>query len=482
MQPFQALNFNTPEWFNENIETAQFIEEQPLFKTNILAYANTKPDDDRFVVPNDNNVYQYEKELRGYKLLMNNYDFNSRFISFIEEYMDSKKIVQNQAEHWCQYDEMTQKKIVQLDKSSSDDFTKFKATDTSSNTVKHISLVANKPNASYMMLVKSAQGVATIGDGYLATQEYTLFQEGQTIPDTTYLHEKMHNHGFNHSGGMTYGYPDKIPDLVSEYWGAFYTDGELETTTPTLAANYSLKDLGNQFKLEISLLDKSALDSDQKGIDKFILMTSSLSELKQSFFIDSDANSTEISPDKITDDKGTFIFNHLDKLTAQSIGSANLAQTTPKLAFIFDKPEATKPNGIPVALVFMAGSEEDSKQQTNLVIQYGGDSGFISDEGQHIYVNKSHLKNEEGLFASGYKSYTPVEAEAFCNEKGLSLGYLKPFKTKEMIAFQSKYLRYGSQVGLDSKTGEPIAVDVPTGYYTSKITKVDKGSVIVCSQ
>lgn len=482
MQPFQTLNFNTPEWFDENIETAQFVEEQPLFKTNILAYANVKPDDDRFVVPSDNNVYQYEKELRGYKLLMNNYDFNSRFISFIEEYMDSKKIVQSQAEHWCQYEETAQKKIVQLDTSSSDEFAKFKAKDTSSNTLKHISLVANKPNASYMMLVKSSDGVGTVGDGYLATREYTLFHEGQTIPNTTYLHEKMHNHGFSHSGGMTYGYPDKIPDLVSEYWGAFYTDGELETTTPTLAANYSLEDLGNQFKLEISLLDKSASSSDPKGIDKFILMTSSLSELKQSFFIDSDANNTEIFPEKTTDDNGTYIFNHLDKLTAQSIGSVNLAQTAPKLAFIFDKPEATRPNGIPVTLIFMAGSEEDSQQQTNLVIRYRGGSGFISDEGQYIYTHKSHIKNEEDVFVSDYKTFTPAEAEAICNEKGLTLGRLKPFKTMEMIEFQNKYLIYTSQVGLDSETGEPIAVRVPSGYRTSLIHKTDKGAVIVCSK
>ncbi|HDM8221838.1 TPA: Ig-like domain-containing protein [Vibrio campbellii] len=482
VQPFNTLNFNIPNWFTEDVISAQFVEEQPLFKSQIRAYANPKPNDDRFIEPTADNILQYEKELRGYKMLTNNYDFNSRFISFIESYMNSKKMVKNQATHWCQYEEDAQQKMVALDASSSKESATFKANDTASNTIKHVSLVANKPSTSHMMLIKGAQGVASIGNGYLATQEYTLFHEGQVIPDTTYLHEKMHNHGFGHAGGMTYGYPDLIPDLISQYWGAFYTDGELESTTPTLAVNYSLEDLGEQFRLEVSLIDKNSTSSEKASIDKFILMTSSISPLKQSFVLYEDDSITEIYPDKITEDNGTYIFNNLGDITAQSLESKNLAQEGVKLSFIFDKPESTKPDNIPASLIFMAGSEKNDKQQANLIVEYTGDSGFISDEGQYIYIQKSHMKNEEGIFSSDYKTFTPEQAESLCQEKGMTLGYLKPFKTNEMIEFQNKYLKFGSQVGLDSKTGEPIAVSVPSGYLRSKIYETDKGSVIVCSQ
>ncbi|MGR5447823.1 Ig-like domain-containing protein [Vibrio jasicida] len=478
LAPFQKANFRVPTWFIEEVMSAQFVEEQPLFKSHIRAYTDIKPSDDKYAAPNEANVAQYEKELRGFKNLMNNYDYNLKFVSFIEEYMNTPKLVHSHEDHWCNYEPAL---VKSSDDSSSDEFSKFKGSDSSSNTVKHVSLIANKPSASYTMLTRQLNGEATIGDGWLSVRDYRLFNEGETSPKTTFLHEKMHNHGFGHSGGMTYGYPAESGTFVKQHWANFYDDTEVEKSTATLAVNYSLLDFGDQFKLEISLLDKNATEFDERTIDRFMLLTTSLPSLKQSLLITGD-DVIELSHDENVAYDGTYIFSNIIGFIPQTLNTANSGQVASKLVFIFDKPEEPKINNIPASIVFIGGSEKDLQQQSNLVVHYSGDSGFKNENNQRIYVTKKHLKNEEGTFISDYESYTPLEAEDFCQKKGLTLGTLEPFKTTAMIEFQNRYLKYGSQVGLDSKTGEPIAVRVPSGYLTSKIYETDKGSVIVCSQ
>ncbi|MEF1326458.1 Ig-like domain-containing protein [Vibrio sp. M260121] len=478
LAPFQKANFRVPTWFIEEVMSAQFVEEQPLFKSHIRAYTDIKPSDDKYAAPNEANVAQYEKELRGFKNLMNNYDYNLKFVSFIEEYMNTPKLVHSHEDHWCNYEPAL---VKSSDDSSSDEFSKFKGSDSSSNTVKHVSLIANKPSASYTMLTRQLNGEATIGDGWLSIRDYRLFNEGETSPKTTFLHEKMHNHGFGHSGGMTYGYPAESGTFVKQHWANFYDDTEVEKSTATLAVNYSLLDFGDQFKLEISLLDKNATEFDERTIDRFMLLTTSLPSLKQSLLITGD-DVIELSHDENVAYDGTYIFSNIIGFIPQTLNTANSGQVASKLVFIFDKPEEPKINNIPASIVFIGGSEKDLQQQSNLVVHYSGDSGFKNENNQRIYITKKHLKNEEGTFISDYENYTPLEAEDFCQKKGLTLGTLEPFKTTAMIEFQNKYLKFGSQVGLDSKTGEPIAVSVPSGYLRSKIYETDKGSVIVCSQ
>ncbi len=481
VEPFQVVSFDLPHWFDEEIITAQFVEEQPLFKTDIIAYANSRPNDSAYAEPTEHNVYQYEKEIRGLKQLMNSYDYNQDFIGFIESYDKSRSLLRHRHDQWCNFDHSATTLSVRSIESSSDDTVGFKANDTSSNTIKHVSMIAAKPRSHHMMLTRSGYGVASLGNGWVSVRDFRLFTEGETAPKSTFLHEKMHNHGFNHSGGMTYGYPDKIRDYVHQNWADFYNDGKVEASISTLAATYSLKEQGDQFKIEISFIDKSAgNDASKRTIDKFMLLTTSLGDLKESFFIDERAKSTPILPERVAEDKGTYSFDNIT-VTPLTINEANDGQSSSKLVFVFDKPEQASVDGIPVSLIFIGGSKEDSTQQSNLVVQYSGSGGFISDDGNYVYLYKSKGMDDDGIFTSQVNSYTPQQAEEICQDRGLTLGVLKPFRSREMIDFQTKYLKYGSQVGLSYETGKPVAIIVPTTVSLSHILEVDKGQVIVCS-
>ncbi|WP_122032595.1 hypothetical protein [Aliivibrio sp. EL58] len=478
--PFQAVNFKLPEWFDEQVTSAYFVEEQPLFKANVRAYADIKQDDDKYAQPTEENVYQYEKELRAFKLLMNNYDYNFRFISFIDNYMNSKLRSIKHEGHWCEVEELTQ--IPHSFESSSDDFTKFRGNDTSPNTLKHVSLIANKPSATYMMLTRTSNGVATIGDGWLSVRDFRLFTEGATAPKTTYLHEKMHNHGFGHSGGMTYGYPAETGTFVNHYWRDFYEDKAVEISTSTIASNYKFEDLGTQFKFEVSFLDKAASNIGPRSIDKFILLTTSLPKLKESYFIDNSSKAIRIFPEEPSVYEGTYTFKDINNLNTLSINETNSEATPSKLVFIFDKPEQAIINDVPASLTFIGGSEKDNRQQANLIVGYSGASGFATVDNEYIYLFKNREKNDNGIFTREAQLYSPSEAEMICKNKGLNLGILKPFRSDEMMEFQSKYQIYGSQVGISYETGLPIAISVPTTYRPSSIKEVDKGALIICSQ
>jgi hypothetical protein len=478
--PFQSVHFDLPTWFDDPITSAYFVEEQPLFRAHVRSYADVKPNDDKWAAPTLENVYQYEKELRGFKQLMNNYDYNHRFIGFIQNYMNSKTRTVRHGDHWCEVEALSPS--TRSLTSSSNDFAKFKGNDSSPHTLKHVSLIANKPSATYMMLTQSAWGAATIGDGWLSVRDYRLFTEGETAPTSTYLHEKMHNHGFNHAGGMTYGYPEETTTFVNRYWEQFYEDGAVEVSTPTLASRYEFKELGAQFKLEISFLDKNSSGSSNKDIDKFILLTTSLSELKHSYVIDDQNNSREIFPQFNSGYEHTYLFNELVNIKPQNISEANASDAVSKLAFIFDKPQQASENSIPASIIFIGGSEADTKQQANLVINYSGSGGFVSESGQYIYLFKQWNKNDSNVFVNEVNTYSPAEAEQICTDRGLTLGTLKPFRSNEMMAFQTKYQKYGTQVGLSYETGAPVAISVPTTYRPNTIKEVEKGAVIVCSK
>ena len=480
VSPFQSVHFELPEWFDEPIASAYFVDEQPLFKAHIRAYADVRQNDDKYAQPTTENVYQYEKELRGFKQLMNNYDYNHRFIGFIQSYMNSRTRMIRHEDHWCEIETLlTSTRSIE---SSSDHFAKFKGNDTSPHTLKHVSLIANKPSATYMMLTREANGVATVGDGWLSVRDFRLFSEGATSPKTTYLHEKMHNHGFGHKGGMTYGYPAETGKYVNQSWTQFYEDGAVEASTPTLASQYELKDLGEQFKLEISFLDKSTSRPSNRYLDKFILLTTSLSKLKQSYAIDNNNNVTEIFPEPNSGYDHTYIFDDIGSIRPQSLSESNSNVTTSRLAFIFDKPEQATTDNVPTSMIFIGGSKEDTKQQANLVINYSGSGGFVSEDGQLIYLTKKWEKSENDVFINQVDTHSPLEAEQFCKDKGLSLGTLKPFRSNEMMNFQTKYQKYGSQVGLSFENGMPMAVSVPTTYRPNTIKEVEKGAVIVCSK
>ncbi|RXJ73067.1 hypothetical protein CS022_12365 [Veronia nyctiphanis] len=144
--PFTRLHIELPTQFSEKLSKAHFIEEQPFFKAKVKEYVDIKPAQAKYAMPTELNTYQYEKEIRGLKQVFNNYSYNYEFISFIEGYMNKSLRFSRQfhEDEWCETHDTVHTRAL----SPSDDDISFKPNDNSENTVKHISMLANKPRPS----------------------------------------------------------------------------------------------------------------------------------------------------------------------------------------------------------------------------------------------------------------------------------------------------------------------------------------------
>ncbi|MFD2177092.1 hypothetical protein [Veronia pacifica] len=481
--PFTRLDLDVSGVTQDPISNAHFVEEQPFFKANVREYVDIKPHKDKFAMPTAHNVYQYEKEMRGLKQVFNNYTYNYEFVDFIEQYMSRFSLYSRQyhEEEWCEAHNTRHKRALAL--SPSDDYISYIARDNASNTVKHISMLANKPLAKYTMLTRAANGLATTNNGWLSVRDFRLFREGATSPKTTYMHEKMHNHGFGHKGGMTYGYPAKTGEFVNQYWDNFYVDGIVEQTTPTLAVMHNTKDLGNEVEVVLQLLDKEGTEASSRSIDKFMLLTTDSMTLNRATFNDIDGQTVELQASRVVADGNTYVFDNIPALHAQTLEKVNTQPNAAStVSLFFDKPSSaiSSKEKAPTSLVFIGGSSEDFYQQSNLILNYSNALGYRHDNDQFVYSFKEYTLDENNTFVEQNALFTPQQAENICQEKGMTLGMLQPFKSSAMISFQNKFLKYGSQVGLSHETGEPVAVNIPTSYKKNLVKVVDKGSLIVC--
>lgn len=301
VQPFEVITLELPQHIMP-LSTAQYVEEQPFFKAQVAAYVDPNESSDTYSEPTLENIDQYEKELRGLKNVLNNYTYSKEFVYYIEEYMSATtsqtQLTKEQLAkgQWCELHQTTHS-LFSLP--SSGDFAQFKANDTSSNSDKHLSYMIHKPSARYGMLNSGGWGQATIADGWLAVRDFRLPTEGAVAPKDTFLHEKMHNHGFNHSGGMTYGYPAQITNFVSQYWGDnFYQLGAVEQETPSLAVFYQTQASEEGVKIAFEFVDKQADSDSSKSIDQFLLVVTDSLMLKSAEHIDSQQVTTRLNADK----------------------------------------------------------------------------------------------------------------------------------------------------------------------------------------
>ncbi|RXJ73066.1 hypothetical protein CS022_12360 [Veronia nyctiphanis] len=284
---------------------------------------------------------------------------------------------------------------------------------------------------------------------------------------------------------MTYGYPAKTGDFVRDHWNHFYIDSHVEQNTPTLAVMHESTDLGDEVKVTIQLLDKEGGSESTRGIDKFMLLATDTLKLSRAEFNDGNGQQQNIEPSRVVADGNTYIFENIPTLKAQTLGDVN-DKTPPEntLSLVFEKPTSavSSKEEAPTSLIFIGGSNDDFFQQANLALNYPGSFGYPYKNNQIVYSSRHQILNGNNKFEEKHKLFTPQRAEEFCAEKGMTLGLLEPFKSKAMMSFQTKFLKYGTQVGLSHETGLPIAVSVPTTYLKNKIKETDKGAVIVCKE
>ncbi|EMN7257438.1 hypothetical protein WB876_003757 [Vibrio vulnificus] len=204
--PFAEVFFKNPAIYNEF--NVAYYEDLPFFKADVPSFDQFGNGDniDSMSRPE---MFRYEKEVSGYKFWSNDFDLNKHFIKFMHGEVEQYE--KDGVDKYCGGDVTASYNI--WDRSAFDKVTtsnRIPANDNSSFSIKLASRLLHKPIATYKILGKGPEGLATLGDGWLSVRSRSLVKHGQKEPNMVYLHEKLHNHGFNHDGNMTYGWADQI--------------------------------------------------------------------------------------------------------------------------------------------------------------------------------------------------------------------------------------------------------------------------------
>lgn len=464
LSPFQKVHFLFNDNSNDVIDSIEFIDDQPFFLSYVNGYQD-KVGNDEFSLPSIHNAYQFEQELRGYKNALNDFYFNLHFAEYISNYGTTRANHNLFIEELnCPYDH------IHLPRSGND---------SSTPNTKILSLLNHEPKATHHMLHKSGStGLATIGSGWLSIYEPRLYQEGQQIPQTTYLHEKMHNHGFGHSGGMTYGLPDVLIDYMNEggHFPNYYDSTKVNQQLPraTVLTEQHFDNGFIEFKFTFwsqNVVDNGAEDS----IQHFMLVVSNdLEDVKVS--VSESGVTRSLTPTRSLANNKVLVFeNNLDI----AISPFSAQQEVNDNHIIVRVPTPTTPQSF--ALI-ASGEQSSWGLQANKAIDINaGTTGLPTIDNQFVFYDMKSEFNESGIMEKALTKYTPEQGVKMCLDKGFSgLGVLHPYKSKEQMDFQMQYLPYESQVGLDPDTMLPVAVDVASSYRPQYTNYAESGALIVC--
>ncbi len=474
LSPFEEMKVSL-EGHKEEIKSMSYIDEQPMFKADIAQYGgqqHTILDD-----PKEENAFEFEQEMRGLKLFLNDFDFNVRFAKYIDGW------------HAAQANPKMQKHIHKDGDDCGVDFVAIpsnrattkvaRANDNSSTNAKHLSLLAYEPRARYMLLNNNSGslGVATVGNGWLSVKEPYLFKTGRTTPNNVYFHEKMHNHGFGHSGGLTYGVTDELfLGYVKQglWYDDFFDTEYLVGNIPTAAPIYSAKRISND-TVEITVHFLSGkVNSGNYTIDKILIIPSDKLAIN---------NLSVLKNGK--EDVVLPLYTHAEGKTHQfgdDLGINIYDLDTQKDSVQMDTIVFQVSNfiGSGETVAIMGTDSSGDKLQANLIIELDATLGFVTDTGTTVFTEKAQSFNNNEA-TSSWRLFTPDEAIRFCQSKGLELGDL-PASASDKIRLQHKYLQYQSQVGVDPNTGLAQAYRVPTGVpsNTGVVSVTDRGALVIC--
>ncbi len=464
LEPFQRQTFLFNTHTNEPARSIEYVEEQPYFRSFVNGYLDM-PNNPEFHLPTAEQAYRYEQEIRGHKNATNDFSFTSHFADYISSYGTKtarSSLMDNFDTIDCPYDH--EHPIARSGKDDSDPNQKI------------LSYLNHEPRAAHYMTTKPGYaGYATIGHGWLSVADWRLYKEGQTQPQRTYLHEKGHNHGFGHNGGMTYG----LPELLM----SFMTD------TGTLSDYYNGEALAQTIPRAI-VMDKHHFDGNYINTQFTFAAPTEVNENISRFML--------ILPDGIEDDiTVSAVVDGVEKALEPTKVYANQKVLVFETGFevpisIFSDQQDSVVNYINVRMpsptnaqsysVFASGVEKNWSLQANKSIELNaGTSGLYTNDGQFVFYHNDNAFNENGIMEETLMEYTPEEAQQLCVDMNFSgLGILQPYKSQEQMDFQMLYLGYKSQVGIDPDTLEPVAVSVNSSYKSEHTNYADKGSLIVC--
>lgn len=458
ISPFEEQVFSL-EKIKENITTVIFINEQPFFKIFNKGYFDHL-NSEELTLASEHNAKQFEYEMRAYKNALNDLGFNLHFAEYISSYGTARSTFSNYS-----YEDID----CPLHDSRS-------GNDSSPSYTKILSTLIHEPQSAHYKLTQSYNGLATIGNGWLSVRDFRLYQNGQTLPKTTYLHEKMHNHGFGHSGGLTYGLPDVLINYMREGYFDNYYDGEfLSKNIPTTVTDVNIEQIDSNY-LSVNLSFYSQKESHLEldpAINRFMLVFPNIEYLDSIQILNND-EIINLTPTLILAEGNAMyfdsmfeipvhLFNHQENDFNNQI-KIKIKRPAEKFSFVF----------------LGSGNEADWSQQANSIIEINAEHGLLTDDNQMVFLENNNYHLEDGSLSSEYQFFTPQEAIAYCRNKGLSLGFLKPYKSTEQMNFQMKYLPYQSQVGIDPDTLEPVAVAVASSYRPEYVEYSDKGELVVC--
>ncbi len=465
LEPFQSQTFTLAAFpKDEEVKSIIFVDEQPFFRSHMNEYVDA-PNDPDYSLPTPENASQYEQELRSHKNVMNDFDFVRHFAQKINDYGTTRAKTSFIEEIDCPYDH---------------DHSLRSGNDSSSPNAKMLSTLNHQPKAEHRMLHKSCcNGYATIGyDGFLSVRESQLYQPGQTLPRSTYLHEKMHNHGFNHDGGLTYGLPDWLRAYMND-WGNFpdyYDSRKLAELIPTATVLTDYEVGQNYVDVHFKFLtDLNSSESLSNTIDRFMIILPddlnalSISVTEQGVSRKLGANQSLANGKVLVFDQGfTLPMTDLSDQEEESINYVTVRVPTPTAEHEFN--------------LIATGGQLDWNVQANAKAALSPQTtGLKTADGQFVYYDYVSTFNEAGEMEKMLAQYTPEQANQRCIDEGFSgLGLLSPYKSQDQMDFQMAYLQYESQVGIDPETFTPVAVDVDTSYNTSAVWYSDTGALIVC--
>lgn len=469
------------------ITEAFYVDEQPFFNVEIVSFSEDAGKPIEFPMPTEFQRKQYGTEIIAFKSLFGDFNFSQFFVQYIESYMNSseKLLGLTPSTSWCNHEadifegqkELHEAQITKLQSFNEKQPTwwnrfNFKSKDYSDVADKLLSAQLHQPEATYYTLNRSGiAGQATNGDGWLAIDENYYLQEGQQVSTlNTYFHEKMHNHGFSHGGGMTYGLDRSIRSYILDGNWEYFSDAQWQAkNTQTLIANIEQIREQNKVTSYVYYTDKYYDSSKPTQLTNFIITANKKTKIKKVGFIDQFGIKNELLPSANYADGKLLIFSDIEPLNTYKINTKN-----PEVKLFI---ESSIPTDSDQAITVVAGSSLENNLQASAYIPLDGTIGFSIDSNRFAFYNKVYSKNADGKYKPSYRFFTPNEAQDFCQEKGLTLGELGN-NARDQIDLQMKFLPYQSQVGLFF--GEAVAYNVPTGAYVSKITKAESGILVVC--
>ncbi|MDB1123620.1 hypothetical protein [Vibrio algarum] len=442
-------------------KTIFFHEQTPFFRVQVSSF-NTNTNDDSTLDATEVQIEAYLKELRGYRVVNNYFSYINDALVYLKSREQTRSALQHtHSEGYCEFDHVGS--------------IASRYSDTSSISDKIYSVLDHKPTSSYEARYVNGYvyGMATVGNGWLSLVDKVLYKPGWIKPHNIYLHEKHHNHGFGHSGGLTYGWPERSADFIEKADYSFYDNPELRSIPVITKYDVTAQDDGT-IQVNIRWFHKNK--DEPQTLDKFLFIGGNKMTINEIGYVNQDGSKTSVDFDEQVDEQ--LITISKDKIHIQTSPFSQINNKEMPIGLYIN---ANYPTETQRDLLVIAGTENNEKVYGNIKINLSHFGTGHPDGERVVFIEKEERKTAAGQYVLSVLTYLPEEAKLYCEAKGLQLGTLEAYKTRALLDFQHKYLPYQSMVGLSAEDGTPIAVQSSSNWQVSHSNYTDRGALIVCA-